>query len=345
MESLLAVPALSFGDEEHDVADLVLVGLLTGEWQALESAVARGLGLEAEHRTEVAAVEVEAALTAFRYERRLIAAAELTAWLAERRLSLPDLQAVLRRRLLRERFADAPSPAVEASAGAAVIRAEAICAGTLGRCADALRAWHAGRETLSAGVEPGVAAERDAEALARLALDDLLSGLPSFGADELRRRAVRLVALRRDYERFRATAVSDAAVAARVVERRLDWTAVTGSELGFELEGAALETRLHVVHDRRSLFDVAAMLDLEPVRRELDLTGAPEEIGGDLLAAREGDLVGPWREDDRWRVLQLERRWEPSPTDERARSRAREELLAELVERVCAGKAAPLATF
>lgn len=345
MESLLAVPALSFGDEEHDVADLVLVGLLSGEWQALELAVARGLGLEAEHRAEVAAVEVEAALTAFRYERSLIAAAELRAWLAERQLSLPDLQAVLRRRLLREGFADVKSPAVEATAVAAVMRAEAICAGTLGRCADALRAWHAGRETLGAGFGPGDAAEPDAEALTRLALDDLPSGLPSFGAGELKRRAARLVALRLDYERFRATAVPDAAVAARVAERRLEWTAVTGTELGFELEGAALETRLHVVHDRRSLSDVAAMLDLEPARRELDLAGAPEEIGGELLAAREGDLVGPWREDDRWRVLQLERRSEPTATDERSRSRAREELLAELVERVCAGKAASLATF
>jgi hypothetical protein len=43
METLLALAALSFGDERHDVADLVLVGLLTGEWQALEDLVARVL--------------------------------------------------------------------------------------------------------------------------------------------------------------------------------------------------------------------------------------------------------------------------------------------------------------
>jgi hypothetical protein len=77
METLLALAALSSGDERHDVADLVLAGLLTGEWQALEVLVARGLGLEADRAGQVDAGEVERALTAFRYERRLIAAADL----------------------------------------------------------------------------------------------------------------------------------------------------------------------------------------------------------------------------------------------------------------------------
>src|SRR4051794_11650856 len=100
MQSALAQDALSFGGERHDLADLVLVGLLTGAWPALEADVARGVALEAEH--EVPRVELEGALAAFRYERRLLAAADLRAWLDDRSLRLADLEGVLRRRVLRE---------------------------------------------------------------------------------------------------------------------------------------------------------------------------------------------------------------------------------------------------
>jgi hypothetical protein len=135
MESLLALAALSFGDERHDVADLVLVGLLTGEWQALEDLVARALGLEADRAGQVDAVELERALAAFRYERRLIAAADMRGWLSERSLRLADLEGVLRRRLLRARFqgvrgraATAPQVATVMRGGSDVRRhADAMC--------------------------------------------------------------------------------------------------------------------------------------------------------------------------------------------------------------------------
>jgi len=144
METVLALAALSFGHERHDVADLVLVGLLTGEWQALDDLVARGLGLEAAWPGHVDAGELERALTAFRYERRLIAAADLRGWLSERSLRLADLDGVLRRQLLRARFAGVPCPVAAAPRVATVMRAEAMCSGALTRCAAELRAWHAG---------------------------------------------------------------------------------------------------------------------------------------------------------------------------------------------------------
>jgi len=77
METVLALAALSFGDERHDVADPVLIGLITGEWQALEDLVARGLGTEADRAEHADGAELERALTAFRYDRRLIAVADL----------------------------------------------------------------------------------------------------------------------------------------------------------------------------------------------------------------------------------------------------------------------------
>ena len=350
MQTLLAVAALSFGDQRHDVADLVLAGLLTGEWQALEGVVARGLGLEADRAGQVGTGEVERALVAFRYERRLIAAADLRGWLSERSLQLTDLHSVLRRQLLRARFEGLGCPAAAAPRIAAVMRAEAMCAGTLTRLAAELRAWHGGCDWVAQqmdGGSPGwspVADPAEVGHLVAAALADAPSGLPALGPAELRRRAEPLVALKAGYARFRAAAVTVAVVDARLAEHRLDWTVVTGRELSFEREGAARETRLRVVYDGGTLAQVATMAGLEPVRRELELGSAPAEIGAELLAAREGDLVGPWCEEGRWRVFQLDRRSEPGQArDGQIRARAREELLGELVERVSAGKAGILA--
>jgi hypothetical protein len=341
MQTLLAEPALTFAGEHHDIADLVLVGLLTGRWQELERLVAAGVALDAEHPAQVASDDLKGALTRFRYERQLIAAAELEAWLAERSLRLDELQGVLRRELLRERFA-----ATTTTANCdAVMRAEAICTGALAAYAGELRAWHAAS---AAAVDRGVAGTRAAadaqrvDATVTAALADAASGLPALGSDELGRRVARLAALAATYERVRDEGVSEAAIDARVAAHRLDWTLVTGRELSFALEGAARETRLRVEHDGETLQQVAGVLGVEPVRRELELGSAPKQLGSELLAAREGSLVGPWHEDGRWRVLELDGRFEP---DGHGRARARDELLGELVERYAAGKAGRLAAL
>jgi len=350
METLLEIPALTFGNERHDVADLVLIGLLTGEWQALEDIVARGLGLAAAEAGNVDAGEVESALAAFRYERRLIAAADLRRWLSERSLRLADIEGVLRRQLLRTRCEGVLCPSAASPLAATAMRAEATCAGTLGRLAAELRAWHAGSVWVADAAVggssdwPAAADSAGVRNLVALALADATSGLPTLGSVELQARAERLAALHAGYVRFRAEAVTEGAVHARLSERRLEWTVMTGTELSFELEGPARETRLCIVHDGSTLAQVAEMVGTEPVRRELEFGSAPAELGAELLAAREGDLVGPWREGGRWRVLQLSERSEPDQVgDGRLRARAREELLAELVDRVSAGKAEILA--
>ncbi|MHB8691450.1 MAG: hypothetical protein ACYDHH_09415 [Solirubrobacteraceae bacterium] len=353
METLLAKVVLSYGGEDRDVADLVLVGLLTGEWQALAGVAARGLGLQADRTERAGDAEFDRLLDGFRYERRLLAAAELNAWLSERSLRLDELEGVLERRWLRARFEGVSCRPASAQQVAAVMRAEAVCSGTFALCTDELLAWHAGCELVADAESerpsraPTSAQSAQVEDLVELALEDSASGLPRLGEDELRRRAARLVALKIGYERFRACAVSEAAVDARLAERRLDWTVVTGNELSFELEGAARETRLHVVHDGRTLAQVAELLGFETKQRELELGSVPAGLSAELLSARVGDLVGPWIEDERWRVLELDARVEPGgrAAGERVRMRAREELLSELVERLSAGKGTVVAAF
>ena len=347
METLLAQPALRFGEEHHDVADLILVGLMTGRWQALERAVERGLALEAESIDRASLGEIDAELANFRYERRLIAAADLERWLAERDMSLSDLEGVLRRRLLCQQLDSATARPVAKALVQGVIRVEAICGGTLLGCAAELRAWHAGSAAAAAMRLPAAnRPEHDTQNggvvgdVIAVALADPVAGMSSMGVTELWRRIVRLRNLRDEHQRFATIAVGVHAIEARLFERRLDWTLVIGNELGFEREGAARETRLNVVHDGVGLRQVAEMLGLKTTHRELEIGRAPAELASQLLPARPGDLVGPWSENDQWRVLEVVKRLEPESNErDQLRQRARDELLNELLERYAAGRA------
>lgn len=348
MEELLAQPALRFSGEHHDVADVVLAGLLAGKWQALEARTARGLGLAKDRGGEVSLDEVEAALATFRYARRLLAAADLRDWLSGRSLGVRELRDVLQRSLLRERFMDASCSTVSAEEVAAVIWAEATCTGELGRYLEELRAWHAAEAGLAEmKIGPvsraSPSAHRIEEATAA-ALADAPSGLRVLGRAQLRSRVARLCALQSAYGDFCATAVSEEEVDARLGARRVDWTIVTGNELSFELEGAARETRLRVAHDGGTLAEVAAMLARTPAPRTVELGSAPAELSSELLRAGAGDLVGPWNEHERWRVFEIDGRVEPDSSTT-AQARARDELLSELLERLTAGKAGVLAAF
>jgi hypothetical protein len=184
------------------------------------------------------------------------------------------------------------------------------------------------------------------DAVVTAALTSVLSQLAALGRPDLRRRAARLVALEAGYQRFRAVAISREATDARVAERRLEWTVVTGTELSFEREGAARETRLRVLHDGEALAQVAGTLGVAPVRRAVELGDALPGLGAELLAAREGDLVGPWSERQRWRVLEIDGHFHTDDLpDDGLRERARNELLNELVERLAAGKGDILAAL
>ncbi len=176
------------------------------------------------------------------------------------------------------------------------------------------------------------------------ALADVPSALAKLPRAELTRRATRVAQLKRGYERFWATAVTEAEVSTRLAERRLEWTSVAGSRLSFELEGAARETRLRVVHDGATLAQVAGTLGRKPLHRELELGTAPSEFSSDLLAARMGDLIGPWYEDNRWRVFEIADRVEPEGSSD-GHVRARDELVSELLERLAVGKVGLLAAL
>ena len=136
LDAILSDDAVSFDGERLDVADLVLLGLVTGAWPRFETEVGRGLALERDGAVTISPTELKERATQFRYAHRLVSASEFTSWLAGRSLTVADLAGVLSRALLRERVPD-----VRGAAGvgelAAVLRAEALCGGVLRTLADA----------------------------------------------------------------------------------------------------------------------------------------------------------------------------------------------------------------
>jgi hypothetical protein len=104
--------------------DVIAYAVVTGDWEAIVAHATAGLAANA---AVVDDAQVEAAAQAFRRERRLVSADELSAWLESRALTVDDWLGYVRRTLARE------SVPASASAGedAHATWVEAMCSGTL----------------------------------------------------------------------------------------------------------------------------------------------------------------------------------------------------------------------
>ncbi len=125
----------AIGDDVYGWDDVVRLAELRGEWSALAADVARGTAAAAELEARGEPVDdeaIDAAAREFRYERDLLAADELDAWLERHDLTAADWHDYLRRSLARARF---PEAAGGDSASEAVVWCEGICSGRLERLA------------------------------------------------------------------------------------------------------------------------------------------------------------------------------------------------------------------
>src|SRR6185436_2499218 len=89
--------------------DVALGAMARGQWPAFEQRLAQGLACLARADAEDALPSEEAldaAATAFRYDRDLIAAADVNAWLARTGIHTDDWIAYLNRDLLRNQWLD-----------------------------------------------------------------------------------------------------------------------------------------------------------------------------------------------------------------------------------------------
>jgi hypothetical protein len=325
LRTILLMPALSLDERRFDVIDLVLAGLLTGRWVALERTSAAGVGAEAEHAAPEP--ELRALAEAYRHERGLLAREDLERWLADRALSVADWLGHLRRTLA---YGNAP----EAAPGdaTAVLRADAICSGALRECAQRVIAGAGAAQALGAG------GSDDIDHVVRLAHATTASGLDTVDDTVLERSARRVAGLERAHELLADDVAGREAVAARIDANALSWLSFATEELAFGSEDAAREARLCVREDGASLVEVGAQLGVAPLERTRVFAETPNELGARLTAAAAGELVGPVAADGAFVLARLRSKTPPSLGDAGVVARARADLVAEAVGRLSAGR-------
>src|SRR5207248_1733163 len=141
------------GGDVYGWDDVVALAKRRGDWDELAAQVRAGLAAlaELEARGEpLADEEIDESARQFRYERNLLAADELDAWLDRHRLTAADWRDSVARALARDRSpgADASLPEDEV---AAAVWAEGVCSGRL----EQLAAELARLAAVSPGAPPG----------------------------------------------------------------------------------------------------------------------------------------------------------------------------------------------
>jgi hypothetical protein len=142
------------GGDVYGWADVVLLAKLRGEWSALAAQVRTGMAALAELEArgeELGEEEVEGAARAFRYDRDLLAADELAAWLDRHELTADDWTDYLCRALARTQLPEADGRVAEEE-GEPAVWAEGICSGRFEQLAREL--------AQRAAVSPGSPVER-----------------------------------------------------------------------------------------------------------------------------------------------------------------------------------------
>lgn len=329
------------GDDLATYRDLLLTGAAMGllgdhlapAWRAAGLALRADLnGAPDELAPEVRArVREEAA--AWRRARHLESGEDLRSWLEARSLDLGDFERYLIVSVTAQ-SGDAGRPApqeAERSEFERALYAELACSGGWERFAAA-----ASRLLAAASMAEG---ERAPEEAGRTAVDgeELAALLEAAGVDPsgaaallptLRHRAAAL-------DQVSESAVSAAAVADRVAERRIDWTRFDYDRMDLPSRGAALEV-LSFAAEGLPAEEIAgragaALVSVSHLREELE-----DAVAVPLERAEEGGTAGPVPDGSSHAVLWLRRRTRPSTEDEEVAARAHAELVDEALAAVAA---------
>ncbi|HYK40968.1 MAG TPA: hypothetical protein VE007_01180 [Thermoanaerobaculia bacterium] len=304
MNPLFRQVVFSVGEAEYLWGDVVEAARLRGDWAPLRERALAGIACLARLEEAPDALDdadVESAANDFRYERDLISADEMEAWLALWGLTPESWMDYIRVSLLRQKWSgDLPEtalpPAEEAEIESRAL-AEAICSGELRRLAGTL----AGRVAI---------ASRDQKHGARPGLE----------------------ALEASFRRFSESALTADVVKAQIRAGQTDWTRLDCQQVSFPNEEAAREAALCVRVDGRALTDVARDADREMRREDVYVEDTPPDSRALFLAAGNGELIGPVRKGEEFLLYLVLRKVVPSESDENVVSRARATALARLVD-------------
>ena len=332
---MLGKTAFVFDGREVATGEIVLEAVRGGEWATLERELLDGINRLRELErggSEIGDEDLRPLLVAWRRERRLLAAEDYHAWLAERDLTIDDVAAHLRRRAALERSGtSADRRADQPDATADTAHAEAILSGRLSAWAQRLAHRKAARPALLArDVGPDSASEAIVEELVEDAIAAPGTGLGVQDGELVRAWAREVLGLDDAWERLTEAVSQQPAVERCIASHYLDWQHVEWEEATFAREDVAAEAALWVREDGAALASVAGQAN--GLCEELGAYGYEQpEMASLLLGAHPGEVVGPVAVENGWRLVQLRARTAPDAADPTLCARAIEELLEDAV--------------
>jgi len=301
--------AFTLDGETFSWEDVVAAARLYGSWRELEEMTREGLACQKRLATageQLTAEQVVDATNHFRYTRALLAGEQLEQWLEHWQLTPAEWRDYIKRMLLRERWAGELGDTAERfpvsdEEVASAVWPEAVCSGFLERLAVRVAAdgalASAGGETIEGNREHALARIRSAAA------------------------------------RARADAITADAIAREIASHSLEWLRLEGGVLEFAEEDAAREAALCIRADGQPLAEVAAASGIQPGTLRVYVADVEAELSPVLVAAREGELVGPVPRDGGFSLLLVEKKTPPTQADPEVRRRAEERVIDRAVDR------------
>lgn len=286
--------------------DVVVAARIWSDWTDAEQRARETIALRGEFGGAAAADEVAEAQDRFRYDRNLLAADELEAWLGNWGISVQEWLEQVEGAVHRGRGSQAPAEAgtPDPAELEAATWAEAVCSGELERLARKLAA----RCAVFEGTPP---AELTEAALSRM--------------DEVHRS-------------FCEAAATEGALERRLADEQLELTRIDGRYLAHRDEDVVREAALGVREEGRGLEDMAKLAEarFEPAAR-FYLADLDPEVKTRVLATSPGELCGPFPSGEEYWLLEVGARTPPSLDDPELRDRVAADLVERAVEKEILG--------
>ncbi|HEV8439577.1 MAG TPA: hypothetical protein VGT40_15925 [Methylomirabilota bacterium] len=344
MRDKLFEPVFALAGRRYDWADVVLWARTWGGWADFEAGVRLGLAWvkRAEDGDEDLSPdesEVEDAANEFRYDRGLLSAEEMEAWLARCGLSAEAWMASMRRAVLKRKWSHVAemigrdSPVTDEDV-AAVLWCDGVCSGELTRYAREV----AGRAAVCARLREEDEAFDDAVApevrkMFASAPEGMAGTVLDLDPEACREKLAHLARLEVALRHFSARALTSRAVHDQLSAHYLDWIRLDCHVVSFPDEQMAREAVLSVREDGLPLSEVAELAGATADDARVYLDEAAPSLREHLLSAAKGDLVGPVPVDEGFLVVLVRDKVLPTEADPEIRRRIERSAIARLLVR------------
>ena len=304
--TLFTIESQEFGWDE-----IVIAAELWGEWQNFVETVRQSLAclhVATETNQLPSPASIREVANAFRYERNLISGEETRNWLDRWGMTVESWLNCLRGQFLRKHWASRLGEITESYPVAEVDVTEVIS--NYAVCEGKLDAWSrklAGRAAVAAS--PGSLPARKSSSR------EVIAHIES------------------EFESTRQQTVTPKLIEAKIEDHRLDWIHYQCRCLWLDEERVAREAAWCVSEDGLTLDEVAVAAHTEVLPWNFYADEIETSVRPYFLAARQGDLLGPWKLREKYPLFSLIKKCMPHAGDPKIRSRAEEAIVTSLLAR------------